>query len=178
MDIRKFINFYEDNEQQFKDFLSEHKGKTLHLVDNYLNVLRQSEDENFLIKDEDRESFYYIQLDDDYCVIPYWVKFKNEFTCYTDEYEETELFLYYSWTSEEGIPLWFIKEAWDYMENNKTDFRSTQITKAETTTDDKYKNLILKMVSNSEVIKNVNQLKESANLTDDDIIKILEVIYK
>ncbi len=171
MDIRKFIDFYEDDEQQFKDFLSENKGKTLHLINNYLDVLKQSEDENFLIKDEDRESFYYIQLDDDYCVIPYWIKFKNEFTCYTDEYEETELFLYYSGTSEEGIPLWFIKEAWDYMEN-------TQIDKAETTIDDKYKSLILKMVSNSEVIKNVNQLKESASLTDDDIIKILEVIFK
>ena len=31
MDIRKFIDFYEDdNEQQFKDFVSEYKGKTLH----------------------------------------------------------------------------------------------------------------------------------------------------
>ena len=48
MDIKKFIDFYEnDNEQQFKDFLSEYKGKTLHLVDNYLDVLKQSEDENF-----------------------------------------------------------------------------------------------------------------------------------
>ena len=48
MDIKKFIDFYEDdNEQQFKDFLSEYKGKMLHLVDNYLDVLKQSEDENF-----------------------------------------------------------------------------------------------------------------------------------
>lgn len=178
MDIRKFIDFYEDDEQQFKDFLSEHKGKTLHLVDNYLDVLKQSEDENFLIKEEDKESFYYIQLDDDYCVIPYWIKFKKEFPCYDDEYEETELFLYYSGTSEEGIPLWFIKEAWSYMEDNKADFKSIQIDKVETTTDDKYKSLILKMMNNSEVIKNVNQLKQSADLTDDDVIKILEVVFK
>ena len=42
----------------------------------------------------------------------------------------------------------------------------------------KYKSLILKMMSNLEIIKKVNQLKQSAtNLTDEDVIKILVVIY-
>lgn len=177
MDIRKFINFYEDG-KRFKEFLSEHKDKTLHLVDNYLDVLKQSEDENFLIKTEDTDNFYDIQLDDDCCIFSYCLKFKKEFPCYTNEYEETELLLYYNETNAEAIPLWFIKEAWDYMENSKTDFKSTQIDKTETTIDDKYKSLILKMMNNSEVIKNVNQLKESADLTDDDVIKILEVVFK
>ncbi|HBF68385.1 MAG TPA: hypothetical protein DDW20_03590 [Firmicutes bacterium] len=172
MDIRKFVDFYEDNEQQFKDFLSENKGKTLHLIDNYLDVLKQSEDENFLIKDEDRESFYYIQLDDDYCVIPYYLKFKKEFPCYTNEYEETELLLYYGESRTEGIPLWFIKEAWDYMKAEK------EINRTETREVDKYKNLVLKMMSNPKVIEDVNQLKQSADLSDEDVIKILEVIYK
>lgn len=178
MDIRKFIDFYEDDEQQFKNFLSEHKSKTLHLVDNYLDVLKQSEDENFLIKTEDTDNFYNIQLDDDCCIFSYCLKFKKEFSCYTDEYEESELLLYYNETTTEAIPLWFVKEAWEYMENSKTDFRSTQIDKVKMTTKDKYKNLILKMMSNSEVIEDVNQLKQSADLTDDDVIKILKVVFK
>ena len=44
--------------------------------------------------------------------------------------------------------------------------------------ENKYKSLILKMMSNLEIIEKVNQLKQSAtNLTDEDVIKILVVIY-
>ena len=138
MDIKKFIDFYEnDNEQQFKDFLSEYKGKTLHLVDNYLDVLKQSEDENF----------------------------------------ETELCLYYNETGIEAIPLWFIEEAWNYMKQ-KTVIDEVKETVFSGVEESKYKSLILKMMSNLEIIEKVNQLKQSANLTDKDVIKILEVCLK
>ena len=178
MDIRKFIDFYEDdNEQQFKDFLSEYKGKTLHLVDNYLDVLKQSEDENFLIKVEDTENFYDIQLDDDCCIFSYCLKFKKEFPCYANEYEETELCLYYNETGTEAIPLWSIEEAWNYMKQ-KTVIDEVKETVISGVEESKYKSLILKMMSNLEVIEKVNQLKQSAtNLTDEDVIKILVVIY-
>ena len=138
MDIRKFIDFYEnDNEQQFKDFLSEYKGKTLHLVDNYLDVLKQSEDEDF----------------------------------------ETELCLYYNETGIEAIPLWFIEEAWNYMKQKIVidEVKETVISGVE---ESNYKSLILKMMSNLEIIKKVNQLKQSANLIDEDVIKILEMCLK
>ena len=138
MDIKKFIDFYEnDNEQQFKDFLSEYKGKTLHLVDNYLDVLKQSEDEDF----------------------------------------ETELCLYYNETGIEAIPLWFIEEAWNYMKQKIVidEVKETVISGVE---ESNYKSLILKMMSNLEIIKKVNQLKQSANLIDEDVIKILEMCLK
>ena len=138
MDIKKFIDFYEnDNEQQFKDFLSEYKGKTLHLVDNYLDVLKQSEDEDF----------------------------------------ETELCLYYNETGIEAIPLWFIEEAWNYMKQ-KTVIDEVKETVFSGVEESKYKSLILKMMSNLEIIEKVNQLKQSANLIDEDVIKILEMCLK
>ena len=138
MDIKKFIDFYEDdNEQQFKDFLSEYKGKMLHLVDNYLDVLKQSEDENF----------------------------------------ETELCLYYNTTGIEAIPLWFIEEAWNYMKQ-KTVIDEVKETVISGVEESKYENLILKMLNNPKVVKDVNQLRQSAHLNDAIAVKILEVCLK
>lgn len=55
---------------------------------------------------------------------------------------------------------------------------TTTIDESESVTSDKYENLILKMLNNPKVIEDVNQLKQSANLTDEDVIKILEVCLK
>lgn len=139
MDIKKFISFYEDdNEQQFKDFLSEYKGKMLHLVDNYLDVLKQSE---------------------------------------ADKYEETKLCLYYNETGIEAIPLWFIEEAWNYMKQ-KTVIDEVKETVISGVEESKYENLILKMLNNPKVVKDVNQLRQSAHLNDAIVVKILEMCLK
>ena len=55
---------------------------------------------------------------------------------------------------------------------------TTTIDKSETVTSDKYENLILKMLNNPKVIEDVNQLRQSAHLSDAIAVKILEVCLK
>ena len=75
--------------------------------------------------------------------------------------------------SDYCVPLYCIQEAWDYMEEE-----TTTIDKSESVTSDKYENLILKMLNNPKVIEDVNQLRQSAHLSDAIAVKILEMCLK
>ena len=76
-------------------------------------------------------------------------------------------------SSIDCVPLYCIQEAWDYMEEE-----TTTIDKSESVTSDKYENLILKMLNNPKVVEDVNQLRQSAHLSDAIAVKILEICLK
>ena len=65
------------------------------------------------------------------------------------------------------------QEAWDYMEEE-----TTTIDESETVTSDKCENLILKILNNPKIVEDVNQLRQSAHLSDAIAVKILKVCLK
>ena len=55
---------------------------------------------------------------------------------------------------------------------------TTMIDESETVTSDKWENLILKMLNNPKIVEDVNQLRQSAHLSDAIAVKILKMCLK
>ena len=55
---------------------------------------------------------------------------------------------------------------------------TTTIDKSESVTSDKYENLILKILNNPKIVEDVNQLRQSAHLSDAIAVKILKMCLK
>lgn len=166
MDIKKFRKYYLLNSQRVVNFTKKYKNKIVHLVDNFNEMMDKLIENGYCIFDEDKDCFF---LEGDLCC-DYQFDFSEESfmmdRCETDTLVILKKDGYYT-------PLYSIQEAWDYMEEN-----ITTVDESEIVTSDKYENLVLKMLNNPKIVKDVNQLRQSASLNDDIVVKILEVCLK
>lgn len=166
MDIKKFRKYYLLDSQHVINFMKKYKDKIVHLVDDFNEITDKLIENGYWIFDEDKDCFF---LEGDSCY-DYQFDFSEESfmmdRCETDTLVILKKDGYYT-------PLYCIQEAWDYMEEE-----ITTIDKSETVTSDKYENLILKMLNNPKVVEDVNQLRQSAHLSDAIAVKILKVCLK
>lgn len=147
------------------NFMEEYKRRTVHLCGDYKKIINKSIEGGYLKYDENEKSYF---LESDlYC--DYQFDFSEE-SFIMDTYEINTLAVFKE-DSDYCIPLYCIKEAWDYMEENKVeeDEIETKVTS---------KTLPLKMLSNLDILKDVVNLKEKAKLNDDDTLKMLELLFK
>ena len=171
MDIKKFRRYYLDNDQNARDFKRAYKDKIVHFLKDYEKIVKELFEQGFLEYDTETKT-YFIKCDESYDYALYGLD-SSEKSFIMDMCETGSPFVVFKKGIIDCVPLYCIQEAWDYMEEEVT-----TIDKSETVTSDKYENLILKILNNPKVVEDVNQLKQSANLTDEDVIKILEVCLK
>ena len=166
MDIRKFRKYYLLDSQHVINFMKKYKNKIVHLVDNFNEMMDKLIENGYCIFDEDEDCFF---LEGDLCC-DYQFDFSEE--SFMMDRSETDTLVIFK-KDDSCTPLYCIQEAWDYMEEE-----TTTIDESESVTSDKYENLILKMLNNPKVIEDVNQLRQSAHLSDAIAVKILKMCLK
>ena len=164
MDVKKFRKYYLDR-YEMTDFMKKYKNKTVHLCEDYKEIIDEFIKCGWCEYDSDLDCYYL----ENYLNCDYQFDFADK-SFVMDQYEINTLAVFKK-DSDYCIPLYAIQEAWDYMENeNKVE----ETTANETTN----KNLPLKMLTNLEILKDVISLKKKANLNDDDTLKMLELLFK
>lgn len=171
MDIRKFRRYYLDNSQNAINFKKAYKDKAVHFLKDYEKVVKELFEQGFFKYDTETKT-YFIEYDESYDYALYGID-SSEKSFIMDMCETGSPLVVFKKDSIDCVPLYCIQEAWDYMKEE-----ATTIDKSETVTSDKYENLILKMLNNPKVVEDVNQLRQSAHLSDAITVKILEVCLK
>lgn len=164
MDAKKFRNYYL-NRYEMTDFMNKYKNKTVHLCENYEEIIDEFIECGWCKYDSDIDCYYL----ENYLNCDYQFDFADK-SFVMDQYEINTLAVFKK-DDDYSVPLYAIQEAWNYMENES---------KAEETTIDETtnKSLPLKMLTNLGILKDVVNLKKKANLNDDDTLKMLELLFK
>lgn len=146
------------------DFMMKYKSRAVHLCKDYEKIVDELIKCGFCKYDKS----YFLE-NDLYC--DYQFDFSEE-SFIMDMYETNTLAVFKE-ESDYCIPLYCIKEAWDFMEeeNNVEETTVNNIEESD-------KTLPLKMLSNLDILKDVVDLKRKANLNDDDTLKLLELLFK
>lgn len=164
MDAKKFRNYYL-NRYEMTDFMNKYKNKTVHLCEDYEEIIDEFIECGWCKYDSDIDCYYL----ENYLNCDYQFDFADK-SFVMDQYEINTLAVFKK-DNDYSVPLYAIQEAWDYMENEN---KAEETTINETTN----KSLPLKMLTNLEILKDVISLKEKANLNDDDTLKMLELLFK
>ena len=170
MNVKEFRQYYL-NTNNMDRFMEKYKDKLLHLCDNYKEIVDECIESGWCKYDEDEECYF---LESDlYC--DYHFDFSENAFVPVGGYETNTLAVFYNDEEDVSVPLYCIKEAWNFMEEeNKVEEMNSSI--EETIISDKA--LPLKMLSNLDILKDVVNLKKKANLNDDDTLKMLELLFK
>ena len=166
MNIKEFRQYYL-NKYEMTDFMNKYKGKTVHLCEDYDEIIDEFIKCGWCKYDSDIDCYY---LEND-LNCDYHFDFADK-SFVMDLYEIDTLAVFKK-DSDYCVPLYCIQEAWDYMkENKKEENEETEVGIASD------KSLPLKMLTNLEMLKDVVNLKKKANLNDDDTLKMLELLFK
>ena len=166
MNIKEFRQYYL-NKYEMTDFMNKYKGKTVHLCEDYDEIIDEFIKCCWCKYDSDIDCYY---LEND-LNCDYQFDFADK-SFVMDQYEINTLAVFKK-DSDYCVPLYCIQEAWDYMkENKKEENEETEVGIASD------KSLPLKMLTNLEMLKDVVNLKKKANLNDDDTLKMLELLFK
>lgn len=149
------------------DFMNKYKDKTVHLCEDYDEIIDEFIKCGWCKYDSDIDCYYL----ENYLNCDYQFDFTDK-SFVMDQYEINTLAVFKK-DSDYCVPLYSIQEAWDYMKENKKE--EDEEIEVEITSN---KSLPLKMLTNLEMLKDVVNLKKKANLNDDDTLKMLELLFK
>ena len=143
MDIRKFRKYYL-NEQNMTHFMKNYENKPVHLCSNYEDIVRELINRAYAMRNsynntyhlhKDIHNFYRFDFSKESFVMINKVHYWN-LIVFTNDNDFIP----------NSVPLYCIKEAWNYMENEN---KIEETTIGETTD----KSLPLKMLSNLDILK-------------------------
>lgn len=166
MNVKEFRQYYL-NKYEMTDFMNKYKDKTVHLCEDCEKIVDEFIECGWCRYDEDKDCFFL--EDDSYC--DYAFDFSEK--CFIMGQYEINTLAVFKKDSDYCVPLYSIQEAWGYMKENKKD--GDEEIEVEITSE---KSLPLKMLTNLEMLKDVVNLKEKANLNDNDTLKMLELLFK